>query len=192
MFASIRQFFGGENSNYNAMTASIERRFSAGFGLLANYTFSLDTYSSAFTDYNSPHHISASRKLDYGRSAFDVRSRFAAGASYELPFGEGRRFVHPVSGWLRTCVSGWQVNTMIQLQSGLPFSVLLLSDRSNTGTVATQRPNRIGDGRLTVEQRTPERWFDTTAFALNPSIPGATPAGIFSIRMALRISMSRS
>jgi hypothetical protein len=169
MFASIWQFFGGENANYNAMTATIERRFADGLGVLANYTFakSLDTYSSAFTDYNSPHHISANRKLDYGRSAFDVRSRFAASVSYELPFGDGRRFLHPGSRWLRTCVTGWQVNTMMQFQTGLPFSVLLLTDRSNTGTIATQRPNRTGDGSLPPDKRTPERWFNTGDFVLN-------------------------
>jgi hypothetical protein len=170
MFASIWQFFGGENANYNAMTASLERRFVNGLGVLANYTFakSLDTYSSAFTDYNSPHHISTNRKLDYGRSAFDVRSRFSASASYELPFGEGRRWAHPSSRWLRTCVNGWQANTVMQFQTGLPFSVLLLTDRSNTGTIATQRPNRTGEGSLPVSQRTTARWFDTGAFALNP------------------------
>ena len=170
MFASIWQFFGSENSNFNAMTATLERRFARDFGFLATYTFSksLDTYSSAFTDYNSPHHISANRNLDYGRSAFDARNRFTASASYDLPIGEGRRFLSAKSGWLRSSVTGWRVNAMMQFQSGLPFSVLLLSDRSNTGTIATQRPNRIGNGNLLVSQRTPERWFDTGAFALNP------------------------
>src|SRR5262249_18364348 len=55
-----------------------------------------------------------------------------------------------------------------QLQTGLPFSVLLLTDRSNTGTIATQRPNRIGNGNLSTTQRTTSRWFDTSAFILNP------------------------
>ncbi len=170
MFASIWQFFGSENSNFNAMTATLERRFSSGFGFLANYTISksLYTYSSAFTDYNSQHHISANRMLDYGRAAFDARNRFTAGASYDLPLGEGRRFLSAKDGWLRSSVTGWRVNAMIQLQSGLPFSVLLLSDRSNTGTIATQRPNRKGNGNLPVSQRASQRWFDTSAFDLNP------------------------
>jgi hypothetical protein len=92
--------------------------------------------------------------LEYGRSAFDARSRFTTSASYELPF--------------RSVLSGWQVNTVLQFQTGLPFSVLLLTDRSNTGTIATQRPNRNGIGNLPAGQRTPDRWFDTGAFVLNP------------------------
>jgi hypothetical protein len=170
MFASIWQFFGSESSNFNAMTATLERRFNRDFGLLAAYTISksLDTYSSAITDYNSPHHISADRNLDYGRSAFDARHRFSVGSSYDLPIGEGRRFLNAKSGWLRTAFTGWRVNAILQFQSGLPFSVLVLADRSNTGTIATQRPNRIGSGSLPAGQRRPERWFDTTAFVLNP------------------------
>jgi hypothetical protein len=170
MFASIWQFFGSENSNFHAMTATVERRFSGDFGLLAAYTISksLDTYSSAITDYNSPHQISADRKLDYGRSAFDARYRFSVASSYDLPIGEGRRFLNASSGWLRTVLTGWRVNAILQYQSGLPFSVLLLSDRSNTGTIATQRPNRIRSGSLPAGQRRPERWFDTSAFVLNP------------------------
>jgi hypothetical protein len=156
MFAGIWQFFGGENSNYNGLTASLERRFAGRFGLLANYTFarSMDSTSGLVSDGNSPHQISNNRRLEYGRSAFDARSRFTTSASYELPF--------------RSVLSGWQVNTVLQFQTGLPFSVLLLTDRSNTGTIATQRPNRNGIGNLPAGQRTPDRWFDTGAFVLNP------------------------
>lgn len=170
MFASVWHFFGGENANFHAMTGTVERRFASDFGFLATYTISksLDTYSSAFTDYNSPHHVSSNRRMEYGRSAFDARNRFTAAASYDLPVGEGRRYLNSTSGWLRTAIAGWRLNAMIQFQSGLPFSVLLLSDRSNTGTIATQRPNRVGDGALPVNQRSPERWFEMSAFALNP------------------------
>ena len=168
MFASIWQFFGGENSNYNAMTASVERRFARNWGMLANYTFarSMDS-TSGLVDGNSPHQISNNRRLEYGRSAFDVRNRLAASASYQLPFWHAKGHRRGILDTAMWTLSGWQVNTIAQFQSGLPFSVLLLTDRSNTGTVATQRPNRIATGNLPADQRTPNRWFDTSAFVLN-------------------------
>ena len=33
-------------------------------------------------------------------------------------------------------------------------------------TTGTQRPNRLRDGNLSRSERTPDRWFDTSAFAV--------------------------
>ena len=59
------------------------------------------------------------------------------------------------------------------MQSGRPFTVALVSEfdnsntgRSNLGFGANDRPNVIGDPRLS--NRTPERWFDTNAFSFPP------------------------
>jgi hypothetical protein len=59
------------------------------------------------------------------------------------------------------------------LQSGRPFTVALLRefDNSNTGQSnlgfgANDRPNLIGDARLS--NPTPERWFNTAAFVIPP------------------------
>jgi hypothetical protein len=101
-------------------------------------------------------------RLDRGRSSFDVRQRLSLAYVYDLPFGRGHK-------WL----GGWQTNGVWSFQSGRPFSVSLLSDldRSNTGRTnfgfgANDRPNRLATGALT--NPTPERWFDTAAFALQP------------------------
>ncbi|MBI3681195.1 MAG: TonB-dependent receptor [Acidobacteria bacterium] len=168
-WSNIWQFFGGENSNYNALTASLERRFARGFTLLANYTFarSFDTYSSSIDDGSSPHHIPNNRRLDHGLSAFDVRHRLAMSGIWELPLGKGKRYAN-AGGLAGRLVSGWQINGILQSQTGIPFSILVGGDRSNTGVLASQRPNRIGDGVLPRGSRTPQRWFDTTAYLINP------------------------
>lgn len=99
-------------------------------------------------------------RLERARSSFDVRHRLSLAYVYDLPFGRGNR-------WL----GGWQTNGIWTLQSGRPFGVSLLSDldRSNTGRTsfgfgANDRPNRLANG--TLSNPTPERWFDTSAFAL--------------------------
>jgi hypothetical protein len=48
------------------------------------------------------------------------------------------------------------------VRSGRPFTPTISADIANTG-VANQRPNRIGSGKL--DNPTPEKWFDTSAFA---------------------------
>jgi hypothetical protein len=168
-WGSVWMFNGWETSNYNAMTASLERRFSKGFNLLASYTFGkvLDTYSSSIDDGSSPHFITDNRRNEYGRSAFDIRQRFAFSSVWELPFGKRKAFLNDLPKAANWMVSGWQINGILQLQTGLPFSVNAAGDVNQTGVLATQRPNRIADGRLPADERTPARWFDTNAFQLH-------------------------
>jgi hypothetical protein len=71
---------------------------------------------------------------------------------------------------LTTFLTGWQTFGILTLQSGRPFTVALLSDIDNSGTGrsllgfgANDRPNLVGDPHL--DQRTTDRWFDTSAFA---------------------------
>lgn len=169
-WGSIWQFMAGENSNYNSMTASLERRFSKGFSFLANYTWakSMDTYSSSIDDASTPHQIYNARFLEYGPSAFDIKHRFAANGIWELPFGKGKPWLNNTGAFVNRLVGGWQVNGILQLQTGNPFTINVVGDRANIGTLATQRPNRIANGTLPSDQRTPARWFDTSAFVLQP------------------------
>ncbi|MGH9628824.1 MAG: TonB-dependent receptor domain-containing protein, partial [Bryobacteraceae bacterium] len=169
-FQSILLYQGGETSSYNALTVHIERRFAAGFQLLTNYTYakSIDTSSRSIDDGASPHHVSNNPKLERGPSAFDVRHRFVTSALYDLPFGRGQAFLSNVRGPAAWLAGGWQLNGILQLQTGYPFSVTVAGDRSNTGVFATQRPNRTGHGILDSEERSPERWFDTSAYEINP------------------------
>jgi hypothetical protein len=51
-------------------------------------------------------------------------------------------------------------------QSGAPFTVNLGVDQANVGAGPAQRPDQRGDPNLASRDRTPERWFDTAAFAL--------------------------
>jgi len=65
-------------------------------------------------------------------------------------------------------VSGWQLNTIVNLQSGFPFTPLLGFNQSRDGdTGMPDRPNRAPGRTLKdIYLRTPEHWVDATAFAL--------------------------
>ena len=60
-------------------------------------------------------------------------------------------------------LGGWQMQAILILRSGRPFTPTISADRANTG-VGGQRPNRIGSGEL--DDPTVEKWFDPTAFVL--------------------------
>ncbi len=63
-------------------------------------------------------------------------------------------------------LGGWRASAVLIAQSGSPFTVNLATDRANVGAGPAQRPNALGDPNLPGGERTPERWFDTAAFAL--------------------------
>lgn len=153
------------NSNYHALQARFEQRMARGLSLLASYSAgkSIDDSSNFFSSAGDPNFPMDSNKvsLERARSSFDIRHRMTAAYVFDLPFGRNRWY------------GGWQTNGVWTFQTGRPFTVSLLSDldQSNTGRTsygfgANDRPNRVADGALS--NPSPERWFDTSAFRLQP------------------------
>jgi hypothetical protein len=152
-----------QNSNYNALHLHAEQRLWKGVTYNVNYTFgkSLDTDSLGQVLANgSLHQDPTNFRLDYGRSAFDVKHNFVANFIYALPFSAA-------SHW-KKMVEGWQVTGILALRTGPPFTVNLNSDRVGTGRTDTGRPDLVGNPNLPSSQRTPNHWFNTSAFVLQP------------------------
>ena len=165
-YGDITAIESRSNSSYHSLQARFEQRVAKGLSLLGSYALakSIDDASNFFSTAADPNFPMDSNNwgLERARSSFDVRQRLSLAYVYDLPFGRGHR-------WL----GGWQTNGIWTFQSGRPFGVSLLSDldRSNTGRTsfgfgANDRPNRLADGKLA--NPAPERWFDTSAFALQP------------------------
>ncbi len=164
------------NSNYHSLQTRFQQRLSRGLSVLASYTWSksIDDASNFFTSAGDPNfpQDSFNTRAERGRSNFDVRHRLSVSYSYDLPFGEGRRFLND-RGWLTAALTGWETYGIVTLQTGRPFTVALLSDIDNSGTGrsglgfgANDRPDVVGDPVL--DNPTPERWFNTSAFVFSP------------------------
>jgi hypothetical protein len=135
-------------SNYNSMSAALNKRFTNGLQFQASYMWTRDLSdaqgydpSSITTEGDS---VSSDRfhpGLDYGNVAFDRRNRFLATYLYELPFGRGKRFL-ATSNALNYAVGGWQLGGVTVLQGGAfltpyqtsndPAGTNLLSDTGST------------------------------------------------------------
>ena len=123
-------------SNYNALWATVSKNFSNNLQFSSSYTWakSLDENS-----YSLPTTAGASIQVpqnsynpagDYGLSDFDVRNRWVLSGVYYLPV-HGNRLVQ-----------GWEVSTIVALQTGNPFNVH--TTLPTTGAVGTIRPNAVG------------------------------------------------
>ena len=158
-FANIVSFESASSSIYHSGVFSLERRFAAGLAFSASYTLakSIDD-NSAFLDSagdqgfpQNSHDFAAER----GRSSFDQRQRFVVSGSYESPFRN-------------VLARDWTIYAIGAFGSGRPFTPALSVDNSNTGNSGSifgqDRPDAVGDPALAAS--TPERWFNTAAFAM--------------------------
>ena len=153
------------SSTYHSLQVSAEKRFSAGFGFLASYTWSHwidNAISEAGYGSQGPNPLDIrNRSLERGNDPADIRHRLVFSWIYELPYGKGKRWGNR-SDWTTWILGGWQINGITTLQSGLPFSVAVASSLLNTG--GGNRADRAGSGKLDRSQRSLTRFFDISAF----------------------------
>lgn len=157
-----------ENSNYNALQARLERRFSNNMGFLVGYTWSHSIDTASRGSGGSWHQNAYRLRDDRGSSDFDVRQRLTGSYMYQFPFGRGGKLLSNATGVLNAVVSGWSVNTIASMMTGNFFSVTVAGDRANVGGFPFQRANRTCDGNLPRGERTIDRYYDTNCFAVTP------------------------
>jgi hypothetical protein len=161
-------------SNYNALQIKFQQRFLYGFSMLSSYTYgkSTDDASGFFASTGDPNFPQDSRNpgAESARSSFDIRHRFSTSFSAELPFGNGKPWLSS-GGVLSAILSDVELQGIVSLSTGRPFTVALLPefDNSNTGRStlgfgANDRPNIVGNAKL--DDPSPDRWFNTSAFAV--------------------------
>jgi len=145
--------------SYHGLLTKIEKRFSKGFTFLQTYTWSKTMFDSFACCGAQRHNNPYNWRLEKGLAETDQRHRSTSAWLYELPFYRGKRnFVGQLLG-------GWQLNGTLVMETGLPIHpTQALAPVDDGCPRCTRRPDRIKDGRLGGDQRTLDRWFDTSAF----------------------------
>jgi Carboxypeptidase regulatory-like domain len=148
-------------SEYYGFQLTVDKRFSNGISALLGYTWSHDIDDVAL-DFGGgpsgplpqdPRNLRAER----GNSYIDMRHRLTLSYLWELPFGKGKRYLNQ-SGPADWVLGGWQVNGILTIQSGLPFSPVLNTSTTNgTGS----RANVVGP---IAYPHTLQEWFNPAAF----------------------------
>ncbi|MGI9165034.1 MAG: TonB-dependent receptor domain-containing protein, partial [Pyrinomonadaceae bacterium] len=120
-FGGVTSFDKEGNSNYDAASISVTRRFSRGLAFTTAYTFSKtidDSTNELFSSVINPRRpeFFNNIKREKSLSALDVPHRFVFAANYEVP-----KFSN---GFLRTVLGGFEFAPIFQTQSGFPFTAL--------------------------------------------------------------------
>ena len=170
---SGQTWFFSNNSTYEGGSISLVKRANRGLTFKTNYTFAktmdlLSAVGNALGS-NEPSAIynPYDLKLNKGVAAFSLRHQFNANFSYELPFGNGRRWGNGASGWVDRLISDWQWNGIITAQSGFPFTPQAGSNISGTGTTENPDvPNRNATFSGPVILNKVGQWFNPQAYVL--------------------------
>ncbi len=146
--ASTWTWISQGNSSFNAMEADLRRRFAGGLDFRTAYTWSksLDNGGTlnASAAANAPGLAQDTLNLrnDWGPSTFDVRQTLAVSGIYELPFGQGKRWLPNLHGAANFLLAGWSLNGIETFNSGFPFTPQLSFNPSNNGnTTNPVRPS---------------------------------------------------
>jgi hypothetical protein len=111
------------------------------------------------------------RRRERGDAQYTPRHRFISTVIWELPFGHGKPWLSN-NGFANAVFGGWQLSGSFIAQTGDFLTPTFTgSDPSNTQVVGGV-PDRISDGNLPSDQRTIDRWFDASAFAVPPANAG--------------------
>jgi Carboxypeptidase regulatory-like domain/TonB-dependent Receptor Plug Domain len=150
------------NSSYNALQIDAKKRLSHGLQFRANYTWSrgLDMNSGLTgAQSNNQAQMILDRNdvaRDWGPSALNAAHQGSISASYSMPFFHANKFL-----------GGWQVNAIVTLLSGFPFTPQVGSNRSGDGdTRNPDRPSLNPAFSGPVILGSPTGWFNPNAFTL--------------------------
>ncbi|MGH9401862.1 MAG: carboxypeptidase regulatory-like domain-containing protein [Terriglobia bacterium] len=186
--------FGGvnppwANSEYNALQLRVEKKFSHGLEVLANYTWEKTLDDASVSGSNTtwlggtapvpqdPNNLRA----EYALSEYDIPQVLTFSYVYQLPFGRGQRFGAGWNGVANAILGGWQTQGLWRIDDGQPLE---LTSNSSTPlpTYGAQRPDLTG--RLKVNNCS-ETCFLNQYFA-NPQV-AQEPAN-YTLGTAPRVS----
>jgi hypothetical protein len=145
-----------ERSNYNGLQTTLTQRTSHGLSFTVGYTFS-HALDNASDNWACCIPIYGNVRPLYGNSVFDITHRGTISVTYNLPGKKGHGQM----------LEGWQVNTVLTLQSGLPWGV---SDTGNdfSGTGEVGQTNNDGQGEQWNFFGNPKDFQITHGFTSNP------------------------
>jgi len=150
-FGNITQF--GLNTGaiwYNSLQIQHETRFRAGVSVLSSYTFSKQIEQWSYTDH-------AREVVQRGPYLWDRPHRVTLAGVWQLPFGTGKRFANTTHGFWGRVVSGWELTSFFQWDSGRPWEL--------PGNVIPLKDSKLGV----------DNWIQHQVYGVRPCVGQVNP-----------------
>ena len=153
---SLRYNANEATTRYDALQVVFQKRFSQGFQILSNYTWSSAKAHESDYFFNDP-------RADYGSSYYNRRNVFILSGNWDLPFGQNHLIGGSAPGWTKQIIGGFTLNGVVTAESGVPFTPsydLCAADQDIDGQGGSLcRPSTMG----------PDANFGTRPQSFNPT-----------------------
>ena len=154
------------SSRYNSLQVFVNHRVDRiGVQLQAAYTFSRNV--SDANNQDSEGHLNPVQDAYHPEANKGVTVQNQP-HSFVLNYVWGLPFFKDAKGFKGVTLSGWQLVGITTFRTGLPLTVCEDRDIDGTLSEACQRPDLIANPKLPKGQRTMGRFFNTSAFVLQP------------------------
>ena len=185
--------YGCCSSSYNALQATVKKRFQGGGTVLVAYTnakllSNTDTLTSwleggttggvgGVQDWNNIN--GRENNGEYSLSSQDVSQRLVISYVLDLPFGHGKKFLSSAHGAGGVLVSGWGLDGVTTFQRGFPMKLTYGSGNDMTNAnlgIGTLRPDVVAGCDKSVSGSAVSRvtqWFNTSCFTAPSGLNGA-------------------
>jgi hypothetical protein len=181
-FGQVEYRGNNNSSSFNAFQASLQRNFTRGFSLSANYQWSheIDNGSLGGGEADFPQNPLC-MPCERASGDYDARHVFHVDAIYYLPFGTGQKYLSN-PGFVNAIVGGWVLTTIISGRTGIPVNILVDRSASSvpTGDTVNQRPDLVpGVPLMPPGGSSSQLWINPAAFiAPAPGTEGDAPRNL--------------
>jgi len=161
------------NADYNSLQLKLQQQFRHGISFLVGYTYakSMDNAPGLGSTSSSSGGLpqdSNCPACERGLSDFNQKSRLVLTPVVQLPFGQGKMFLGNTNRVVNALVSGYQLSSLVQIQTGRPFTVYNTTTNATLTQNSADRPNQYANPNKGAPGSRPGRlfqWFNTEALA---------------------------
>ncbi len=166
------------NTDYDALELSLQRQMDHRLMYNFSYTWShnLGDFVDNLTGGDTPQDAH-NYAHEMSNSFQDVRHRFVANGTYQLPIGQGG-IVMNNSSLASRLIGNWQANAIVTLQTGEPFNVTA-TNVSDTGGNSASYANCVGNAFAGASTNRHAYVTGGTSFFINPAAFSAPTLGTF-------------
>jgi len=186
-FGQVRWRGNSNSSSYDGFIASLQRSFTRGLLVSANYAYTheIDEDAPGGGDSDNPQNP-ACQSCERASGDFDARHVVNANVVYDLPFGPGKPFLSQ-PGIASAIFGRWSLTDIVAARTGTPLNITYSRPSSSiaTGYTTNARPNLVPGVSLTPQggrfiSGTIENWINPNAFTAvtNPDSYGNTPRNL--------------
>lgn len=163
------------NSSYSALAVQIDHRYSNGFSLMANYTWSHALDDNPYMSTVVPSYTAldpTDLKLEHGNSSLDVPQRFVFAAIYQP-----QTHFH---GLKDKVLGGWRFAPLVQIQNGLPYTPYV---SGSTAAYSLSNPTGLAVPAGVDGCTSANYYQNTTMCAATPAYKGLNGSGSSADRL---------